>query len=270
MLTKSYYSVLVSKNDEEKKRFSVLAELNYVPEDEDQVVVDYLRDGYVDFESRKALLEEKNEQKRIGDINQKHREIWAKFRSNFQTTQEKFVRDQIAFLKKHVSDLGIASVASTVKFLQGIDDTVDLSDVLDQSIDLLVSKTECFDRHDVYFMDMDREVLFEIEKRMEEKTQKYTITELIEALSDRDGYNPSDFSYLHRFSEDDFYEWAESSDADNLVFSLRYFFERFGNLEGEDSNVMDRLRSALKRLKARSNLDAARVDGVILQKKRNQ
>jgi hypothetical protein len=270
VLSKSYYSILLSKNDEEKERFKVLVEINYLPEEQDQVVADYLIDGYVDFERYRALLKAKNEQRRLGDINQMHREIWANYHSNFQTSQEEFIRDLIEFLKQHVTDLGLRDVASAVKFVQELDDSQDLSAILNQSIDLFVSKVDRIDRHDFDLMDMDPEVVAQVQIRLAEKTREYSITELLETLAHRNGWNPSDFPHLRRFSEEDFYTWAVSNDSDNVIAQLRCFLERFGGAEGEDAKVISRLNSALERLKERSNLDKARVDFGILKKRRNQ
>jgi hypothetical protein len=270
VLSESYLSFLWSENDEKKERFRVLEEINYLPEDQDQVVADYLVDGYVDFERHRALLEEKNEQKRLGDINQKHREIWSKYHSNFLTFQDDFIRDQIEFLKGHVADLSVRDVASAMKFVQKLDDSQDLSAVLEQSIDLFISRLDRFKRHDFDFMDMDPDVVAKIQSRMAEKTREYSITELLVSLADRNGWNPGDFPHLRRFSEDDFYTWAESNDRGDVISLLRRFLERFGGAEGEDAEVINRLRSALARLRERSNLDQARVDFGILKKHRDQ
>jgi hypothetical protein len=269
VLSKSYSSVLFSKDEEEKERFRFLEEIRFLPEDQDRVIADYLIDGYVDFDHHKALLEKKNEQRRLGDINQKHREIWGKYHSNFQSSQDEFVDAQITFLKENVTDLGVRDVASAVKFIQELDDSKDLSAILDQAIDLFVSKVDRLDRHDFDFLDMDSAVVAQIQSRLAEKTPDYSITELFEALAHRDGWNPSDFPYLRRFSEDDFYAWVESSESDNVIALLRRFLERFGGADGEDAEVISRLKGALERIKGRSNLDAARVNFGILKQHRD-
>jgi ATP-dependent Lon protease len=269
VLSTSYYSLLLSKDEDDKSRFEILKKLNYLPEDQDAVIAEYLNNGYVDFSAAKELLTKKNEEYRLTNINESHRQIWRKYHSNFNTPQKEFIELQERFLKEHINDLGVRDVAATVEFILELDPEVNLENLMNKSIDLFVSKVERVDRHDLHSLRMQPKIIEKIEEKLSAKTKDYTIKELFVALAGSNGWNPSDIKHLLSFSENDFYEWITKEDSADVVSLVEEFLKRFGHQNEDEKNVVERIKGALEKVKDRSPIDRCRVEYLIENRKTN-
>jgi hypothetical protein len=269
VLSTSYYSLLLSKDEDDKSRFEILKKLNYLPEDQDAVIAEYLNNGYVDFSAAKELLTKKNEEYRLTNINESHRQIWRKYHSNFNTPQKEFIELQERFLKEHINDLGVRDVAATVEFILELDPEVNLENLVNKSIDLFVSKVERVDRHDLHSLRMQPKIIEKIEEKLSAKTKDYTIKELFVALAGSNGWNPSDIKHLLSFSENDFYEWITKEDSADVVSLVEEFLKRFGHQNEDEKNVVERIKGALEKVKDRSPIDRCRVEYLIENRKTN-
>ncbi|HEY5811122.1 MAG TPA: hypothetical protein VIT23_00530, partial [Terrimicrobiaceae bacterium] len=103
---------MLSKDADDKSRFEVLKKLNYLPEKQDAIIAEYLINGYVDFPVFDELLSSVNEQYRVSNINERHRQIWQKYHSSFVTPQKEFIEQQTQFLKDHIRVLSLRDVAA--------------------------------------------------------------------------------------------------------------------------------------------------------------
>ena len=266
VLSRSYLSAFLSEDEAEKQRFKVLEQIQFYPEEQDQIIADYLVHGYVDLSQHRKLLTAKNDQKRLVDINENHRQVWQKFYGNFQVPQDQFIRDQSGFLQTHWKDLHIRDVAHTVKFLHELDSSCNLMGLLDKSVDLFVSRLDdSFDLHELDRLGVDPDVVGKIHDRLAQKSKDYSIAELLLALAGSDGWNPSDLDHLVRFTKDDFLEWMKTECNDNALRLIKRFLERFGQT-AEAATVIERMRGALEFMKARSPLDRFRAE-YVLQKR---
>lgn len=269
VLSTSYYSLLLSKDEDDKSRFEILKKLNFLPEDQDAVIAEYLINGYVDFPAFEELLGSKNEQYRISNINERHREIWGKYHSNFTASQEEFIELQKKFLEEHIHDLGVRDVAATVRFIRELDPQVELDELLSQSIDLFVSKVDRVDRHDLHMLRMEPDVISKIEEKLAAKTEDYSIKELFVALAGSNSWNPGDIKHLLKFTEEDFYTWITAEESVDVVDLIKEFLQRFGHQNEDEKTVVERIKSALEKVKNRSSIDRCRVEYLIENKKTN-
>lgn len=266
ILSTSYYSLLLSKDDEDKGRLDVLKKLNFMQEEQDVVIAEYLVNGYVDFSRFNDLLADKNKQYRSTDINKRYREIWRKYHSSFVASQDEFIELQTKFLKEHIKDLAVGDVSSTVTFIRGLDPKIDLEPLLTESIELFVSKVDRLDRHEMHMLRMDPDVIARIEEKLAAKTQNYSTTELFVALAGSDSWNPEGIKYLLKYTEDDFFEWITTENSVNVIDLLIEFLRRFGNQNEDEKIVVARIREALEKIKERSPIDRCRVEYLIEDK----
>jgi hypothetical protein len=266
VLSRSYLSAFLSKDDAEKQRFKMLEKIQFYPEEQDQIIADYLVHGYVDLSRHREFLAAKNDQKRVVDINEKHRQVWQKFYGNFQVPQDQFIKEQSDFLQVNWRDLHIRDVAHTVKFLHQLDSSCNLTGLLDESVDLFVSRLDhSFDLHELDRLGVDPDVVGKIQDRLAQKSKDYSIAELLLALAGSNGWNPSDLRRLVRFTEDDFLEWMKTESNDNALRLIKRFLERFGQT-AEAATVIERMTAALECMKTRSVLDRFRAEYIEQQR----
>ena len=268
VLSTRYYSLLLSKDEDDKSRFEILKTLNYIPEDQDAVIAEYLVNGYVDFSGFSELLRGKNEQYHLTDINKRHRKIWQKYHSSFAASQEDFIELQKKFLREHVTDLSVRDVDLSVQFIRKLDPGVDLSAILDQSIDLYVEKFDRLDGHGLPQLTTDPAVITKIEEKLAAKTKDYSIKELFVALAGSDSWNPGDIKHLLGFSQEDFFTWITTEKSVGVIGLVREFLGRFGQQNEDEKTVVQRIKNALEEIKKRSELDRCRVEYLIEDKKK--
>ena len=262
-LSMSYFSMLKSNDDRVREKLGILKTLKFIAEDQDKIIAEYLVNGYVDFRDYEEILRIRNEQYRLNNVNDKFRELWTKYHSNFSTSQEEFVEGQVQLLKNHVEDLSIKDVAPTVDFIRELDKSQDLAAVLDRSIDLFVRQAKSIDHHSLHMMRLKPEVLQKIQDKFAENNHNYSITQLFIELAGSNGWDPGNIQYLKNVSEEDYFTWISTEKGENVISLLTTFLRRFGNANDDERAVVQRIRSALERVKERSQLDRFRVEYLI-------
>lgn len=262
----SYISLYLSKDEEENKRLDVLRQMEFIPEEQDTVISEYLINGYVDFSQYRELLSNKNEQYRLSNINDQFRSIWGKYHSGFVVPQDQFIDSAIAFLKKHIRDLRLNDVTSTVSFIRKIDSKHDLQYLVDESINIFISRAHRIDSHDLDMLRLEPDVKAAIEEKIAKKNNEYSISELFVSLAGTDSWNPKDIKHLLKYSEDDFFHWITTEDKLDITVLLKVFLQRFSNQNDDEKTVVNRVKSSLLRIKSRSPIDRFRVEYLIEQK----
>jgi hypothetical protein len=262
-ISTNYYSLLLSKDDEEKDRFQVLKTLHFMPEEQDQIIVDYLINGYVDLASYSSLLEANAEKNRISNVNNEHHALWTEYHSGFVTEQDSFITRQIEFVEKHIEDLGLKDVAATLDFIKELDPDRSRDDLLERSIAIFVEKVDDVRRRDLTFHRLKPEVIKKIEEGLAHKTKEYPISQLFFDLAGSDSWSPSKIQHMKRFSEADYFQWITTEKEKDTPWLLKEFLQRFGSQNEDEELVVSRIRSALSRIKERSAIDRCRVQYLI-------
>ena len=199
----------------------------------------------------------------MSDITEKHRDIWSKYHYGFCVTQDEFIGLEAKFLEDHGNDLGVQDVASAVSFIRKLDEDINLDPLLEESIDLFVSKVDKVDVEYLKITGMDLDTIQRIQEKLSGKARDYSITESFVALAGGNGWNPKDIRYLVRYTEDDFFSWIISEDSVSVIGLLREFLRRFGSRNEDERGVVDRVMAALERVRERSPIDRCRVDFLI-------
>lgn len=263
ILSTSYYSILLSKDEKRREKLDALRKLRFMREEQDVVIAEYLLGGHVDLSRFSGLMQEKDEQYRLSDITEKHRDIWSKYHYGFCVTQDEFIGLEAKFLEDHGNDLGVQDVASAVSFIRKLDEDINLDPLLEESIDLFVSKVDKVDVEYLKITGMDLDTIQRIQEKLSGKARDYSITESFVALAGGNGWNPKDIRYLVRYTEDDFFSWIISEDSVSVIGLLREFLRRFGSRNEDERGVVDRVMAALERVRERSPIDRCRVDFLI-------
>ena len=267
LLSKSYYKIFSSKDEDDKVKSELLSKVKYFYEDQDAIIIDYLQNGCVDLTNYLGMLEEKDEAYRKSGIQDIRMKLWKDNYSTFAVSQEDFILAQRQFLEQYVDDLSPREVYEAVEFMRKIDDSVNLSVYLEKSINRFVGKANCDDLDDYMGYGWTKELIGVIKEKMAVKDNPYSINDLFVMLAGGNSWHPKYISYMRRFVVDDYYQWILKETNVDVIGLLREFFQRFRNLDGDDGVVIERLREALNKIKMRSNLDRARVEYLIEQKR---
>lgn len=252
-----YY--MMDSDDEQKEKYRVLQDTNHFPEEFDQVIVDYLLDGYVNIEGYKDILSKVNEQYRVSNIGSNYRELWKTYETNFKVSQDVFIEKSIRFLQDHIEDICLKEVDNLVAFIKRIDPFQNLDAIMDQAIDLHVERLE--DR-DIIYSTLSKEISEKVLQKIKEKTvKKIPITDLIYKLAMRDSWNSADIEFLSIYEKGDFYKWIIDGD-DNVILMILSFFERFDRPDKNKitESVISKIKAALDDVKSRTKLDEMRVN----------
>ncbi|WP_030005898.1 hypothetical protein [Picosynechococcus sp. NKBG042902] len=261
----NFYSILMS--EEENEVITFLKKINYFPEEQDEIIINYLLNGYVNIDEFQKLLTTKNEQYKSSDIRIEYEKNWEKFNSTFTTSQEDFIKAQVDFLKKHIDYLGIIQVASIIQIIQELDPSIDLNNFLEKSIDLYAKKSEdAPDFTSLNLLGIPEEILVKIKKKISEREFNYPIRDLFISLAGNNSWNPSEIKYFANFSEDDLYEWITTESSLDVIGLVRKFLERFTGKNDEEKDILKKLKSALNKIKVRSDIDRLRIKYLILEK----
>lgn len=257
-------------NDRDKERFRVLEQLQYYSEKEYRLIVEYLVNGYVNFEAEENFLRQENEQKQLKDVNAELHEIWGKYSLSFVTSQEDFTKALFNFTRDNLDKLWLADVLQSIDFIRTIDDKYSgLNDLLEKSIKLCVNKLEPFESLDQnleYQLKKYPDAFKQIKEKIYQKATALTLPELFKKVAGSNTWNSNDIAYFRNFSEDEYFSWLTTEESEKVIHLVATFLERLGNNYGDDQGVINTLRRALERIKKRSNLDKIRIEKLIERK----
>jgi len=263
----SYYDFMGLKNDNEDpkelEKRNFLETLEFIPDEIDQVIIDFLQNGYIEYDYYKQLLEKKNEFGKNQTLNAIHREIWRKFHSNFVTSQEDFVKEQASFLQENAEGLSLRDLIVATEFLKELDESLNFDDLTELAIDRYVENIDRFESLDLDHRLLTPAWINRIKEKFESKPKKYSIGTLFEMLAGTDSHYPEDLKHLLGFSEDDFFQWLTTEKELKVISLTTRFIRRFSDNNEEGNVIISRIKSALERIKLRSKLDCLRIKNFI-------
>ncbi len=260
MLNRSYAMYhLLDEDNEQKEKYKVLDDMNHFPENFDQIIADYLRDGYVDLEKYEDNLSKANEQYRMSDISSAYQDLRKTFDSNFKTSQDTFIEKSMDFLEIHIQDLYLQEVIDLTNLIQEVDPLKNFDSILDTASDIHVKRLE--DR-DIIYSSLPKRIREKLTQKIKNrKIKRIPISDLFNKLVMRDSWNSADIEFLSIYEKSDFYDWITQED-DKVILIIRSFFERFDSPNKNEitESVILKIKAALDDVKSRSKLDELRVD----------
>ncbi len=262
-LTTSYISLLLSRNDADKRKLDILRRVKHIPQPQDVLIRDYLIDGHVDFTTHTELLSACNEATKRQDIHQKWNQVLAAYNANFGCSQAKFVQRMKSFLRKHGRELHIRETGFAIDLLTRLDPEFDGESLLDGAIERLATERIRLHRHDAELHNLPPNLVDRIMKRFAGKAKRRPLEDLFAVLTGEGGYNSSDLESLARFSEEELERWISSDAKAEVISLLSEFRSRFETQEEPAKEVLTKIKNILGRLASRSELDAMRVRSIL-------
>ncbi len=252
------YSML-DDDDMQKEKYKVLDDTNHFPESFDQVIVDYLLDGYVNIEMYEEILSKANEKYRVSDISSAYQELRNTFDSNFKTSQKTFITKSIEFLNNHVNDLYLQEVIDLTNLINKIDPSIKFESIFDTAIDIHVER---LDERDIIYSSLPEKIADKLKQKIKNrKIKRIPISDLFNKLVMRNSWNTADIEFLSIYEKDDYYDWITQED-DKVILMIHSFFERFDRPDKNEitESVILKIKAALDDVKSRSKLDELRVN----------
>ncbi|MEK7952772.1 hypothetical protein [Luteolibacter soli] len=263
VLKSNYYSLFLDKDEREKPDLEFLKKLEFYPAEEDEVIVDYLIHGFAKLADWDELLTSRNEANRVGNITAIHRQIWARYYTNFTTSHREFVEQQIQFLREHGSDVSVAEFATVVDFLKQLKVRIpkDVSISFEASLNRFVAAMTHGRWFDLTMSRLPESVRVKATEKMEATIPDFTLDELLKRLAGSNSWNPSELKFLANFSSREIEEWIKTSDSD-VQYILKEFIRRFSQDQAA-AEAISLMRGILSKLRRRSKLDESRVDSIL-------
>ena len=261
--TSSWSDIFLERSDDAVKHEAFnkrkpIREIGYNPIPTDQIIVEFLRTGFVVWQNHEQVLNAQEEKLKAGGIAAEHRAIWSKLWANFQASEADFIAAQVAFIEKNLDRLSLSDVDGAVQFVRKIEPNEKLEALLTKKISDTAVQLEDDDVFDGGMRNVSAETVNRVKQGWAQKGVIKPISEALELMTRGNGWNPRDIKYLVNVTEDQFFDYFVSDKGDELLHRIKEFRSRFSSIS-EASAVMARVDAALKRLAERSKFDAIRV-----------
>jgi hypothetical protein len=261
----TFVSLMLSKEEEGKKEFSIFRQANYEYSDSDRCVVEYLRHGYLDSQALRKSLEERDERERKKQIRDKLWNVWSLVNANFRATESEVVREFTAFLDQNATDLVWKELTDVCDVLEKLEPKVERH----KWERLLICKhAPTLDLEGVKFfkgVSKDPAVTNLLEARQAELMRNVTQKEIIFRIAEKQSWHPDDLAALDTYSQSDYTQWLSQEVHSDLFRNLREFRKIF-NPQSEDPasrSVGSKLENALKEIASMTMINRLRVKLVL-------
>ncbi|HWZ93764.1 MAG TPA: hypothetical protein VNW30_01095 [Opitutaceae bacterium] len=247
-----------AEHDRHRAMYAVVDRIGYSATKIDQIVIDFFRAGFVEWDAYKAILEEMEADHRRTELAASSHATWDKLWDNFQAPADEVLAGLRSFLEANAGKLSLNEVAQLVMFLGEYSPRVSDKKILDEKIAAFVTSARNNNSLDFDLISMDPKVAAQVQKEIAKNVEAKPIMEVVNQMTAPGGWNPSDVRSLDGYTRDDFLTWLKSESSLGLLSKLAEFRTRLGG-DAAGQGVLKRLDWALRKMEKRSRLDARRV-----------
>ncbi len=244
---------------------STLHQYGYGHTDEfDLKIAELVENGYVDNTSFLEIAREKNDEVIAAKQENSLRKAWSLFHDSFEDNEAQIVENLYKSTISNVKVVSPANLNATVSLLRELKQDEKANSLIDKYIELKQDKPGVFNLEDYPFSgDVNDEII--IEKFAQQKNalskEDRTIKQVIEEISEKDGWSDKDEKILSNTTEDEYYQLFKSEHGDNLsrwiTTCLR--FGQFSNATDRQKLISQNAKNALRKIASESTLNAIRV-----------
>lgn len=248
-------------NEEADERFQALEPIRriaYHSQPVDQIILHYLRAGYVDWGAGAKLLKQQDAEKKRAKLAARQQAIWSAVWDNFQSDEATTFARLEDFVTRHRRRMSVSEVFQVAQFLRKFDRGQSVEDTLQQKIGEFVRANQ---HVDPFFLDLEylpSELRTILHAKLINTAVSRPIADVIVDVTASGGWNPSDLRFLRAYTEDDYHAWLVSEKRPRLLEKIKTFRARAGAEEG-GNEIVGRLDAALHRMASRTKLDAFRI-----------
>ncbi len=240
----------------------IVRNLQFLPSDTDEFVVDYLRNGYCDTTAFRSTVERLNQEHRRREADQFLSGIWAKAWYSYNPDAAEIAEAADEYVTKYRGDIPYKYAVDILDFVKKILPEFD-ADSRKRSVAAAVLPSADVATLKAIEVSCDAQDLREeAQRRQAELQSRKSIEQLVLSLGESAGWNPSDFADLDQYSEDELFDWLRRAHHDYLISTVAEVIAR-GQLESADNkgghSVGVKFSRVFERLARRSPLDAERT-----------
>jgi hypothetical protein len=239
----------------------LIEQLKFSPSEADELIIDYLRNGYCDRSKLKEVVARLNENLKRREGDAAIHGVWALVYDDFQADLSAVEDAASKCIEQFRGYLRIDSLKYLLDFLHEMDTEFDKTKLLEQLALEAVGTTDFEILQQVQTAGVSEAVKSAVAKRRVELLPTHTIGDLIAALSYPDGWNPKDYLTLDAYSEDELYDWLLKAQGSRLIGDIAVVVVRARTSAPEEKGraLADKLQRVMAKLAERSKLDEFRV-----------
>lgn len=235
-----------------------LLHLRYGSTKFDRAIIDFLENGFVDFELYKEILDNEEIFKEQNQLKLDFYKLRDGFRSNFLITREKIVGELNQFVESHNNSIYLELAIEISKFLIYLGEKDSAFKLVYSSADSFIQNYErlILPENEARWMGLVEEfeeVYHYILKALLDKntSKKYLPLKILNQLKDEQK-SPSEWIFfLKNYSEEEIYKWLIEETDPNLGSLLDAFLKRFESPKSKiEMEQYKKVRSCLEKMKA--------------------
>ncbi len=259
----SWFGVSLSeKNKLSDAAKDIVRNLQFLPTDADDFIVDYLRNGYCDTVKLRATIDRLNRDDRRREADQFLTEIWAKVWHSYQCDAEAIAHDADEYVTKYRDYIPYKYASDLLDFVKKIAPSFDAKSKRESVAKALIPIADPATVRLIQASCESPDVTEQARVRECELQSHRSIEQLALSLGASDGWNPADFAELDQYSEDELFQWLSTAHDAYLLSIIAEVITR-GQLESADNKgghaVGVKFRKVFERLAKRSPLDEQRT-----------
>jgi hypothetical protein len=240
----------------------IVRNLQFLPTDADDFIVDYLRNGYCDTAKFRSTVERLNREYRRREADQFLTQIWRKVWDSYQRDSEEIARDADEYVTKYRDHIPYKYASELLDFVKKIAPSFDAESKKESVAKALIPIADPTTLRLILGSCRSADVMEQARVRESELQSRRSIEQLVLSLGESNGWNPPDFAELNQYSEDELFQWLRGADHPYLLSIIAEVIAR-GQLESADNKggnaVGVKFRKVFERLANRSPLDAQRT-----------
>ena len=240
----------------------IVRNLQFLPTDADDFIVNYLRNGYCDTAKFRSTVERLNREYRRREADQFLTEIWAKVWHSYQCDAQEIARAADEYTTKYREYIPYKYASDLLDFVKKIAPSFDAESKKQSVAKALIPIADPATLRLIQASCESPDVKKQAKRREAELQSRKSIEQLVLSLGESNGWNPAEFSELNQYSEDELFRWLSSAHQPYLLSIIAEVIAR-GQLESADNKgghaVGVKFRKVFERLAKRSPLDEQRT-----------
>src|SRR5581483_3276964 len=208
---------LLQKSDDPKQqaeydRRKPIRDIVYNPDDADVIIVEFIRNGFVDWSSRQKLLVEENHAHESNSARTELMAVWGLYHGNFRASQEQFVTAQEVCVEKHLDRLALSDIDGVVQFVRQLGMvSPKLESALSRKIQQVAHRITDETALDHGYIQISAETANQLRLLIRSQLERKSIGEALAMMTSRDGWNPRDIRHLDGVSSSEFYDFLTNN-----------------------------------------------------------
>ena len=248
------------------KSSELIRRLEFSPTDADDLIAEFLRNGYCDVSELKAVIERLNQNFKRSEAERQLRRVWDLVRDNYRSNSAELVTETKEFFAKHHQFLPFEYTKQLLDFVHKLEPSFQTAQMEQEAAEHAIPTADAQELQKIEELCTSQKIKTAIDVRRQTLKAKKSIGTLVEALASPNGWNPGDFTLLNEYSEQELSDWLVRASESRLLSAIADIMVRAlrptaDNKSGSD--VVKKCRAILGKLGERSSLDAFRTKQVL-------